>query len=168
MRPPSPSVADATASSAWKRSSAVGPFRRTVTTATPSASRFPAYRPFIIAGEARHCLPGQCHILHPDDWRDGAPGNDEGIAYRIVYIDPSLIQAALNGQALPFVPDLVIDLTDAQRRAMTVHGTWTRQSTTRAASKSQPWSPSSCSRIARPLQPASRRSRCRVCCGLVP
>ena len=120
MRPPSPSVADATASSAWKRSSAVGPFRRTVTTATPSASRFPAYRPFIIAGEARHCLPGQCHILHPDDWRDGAPGNDEGIAYRIVYIDPSLIQAALNGQALPFVPDLVIDLTDAQRRAMTV------------------------------------------------
>jgi AraC-like DNA-binding protein len=75
---------------------------------------------FHYRGEARHCLPGQCHILHPDEWHDGAPGNDEGFAYRTVYINPSLIQAALNGQALPFVPDPVIDLTDAQRRAMTV------------------------------------------------
>ena len=57
---------------------------------------------FHYRGEARHCLPGQCHILHPDEWHDGAPGNDEGFAYRIVYIDPSLIQAALERSGAPF------------------------------------------------------------------
>src|ERR1700750_1404381 len=38
---------------------------------------------FRYRGEARHCLPGQWHILHPDEIHDGAAGTDEGFAYRI-------------------------------------------------------------------------------------
>lgn len=68
--------------------------------------------------EARHCLPGQCHILHPDELHDGAAGTEDGFAYRILYIDPCLVQAALGGRPLPFVPDPVVDLTDRQKHAL--------------------------------------------------
>jgi AraC-like DNA-binding protein len=64
---------------------------------------------FRYRGEQRYCRPGQCHILHPDETHDGAPATDEGFGYRIVHIDPSLIQEALGGKPLPFVPDPVID-----------------------------------------------------------
>src|SRR5262249_9053509 len=37
-------------------------------------------------------------------------------AYRIAYVDPSLVQAQLGGSPLPFVTDPVVRLTDAQRR----------------------------------------------------
>src|SRR6266436_6203914 len=47
---------------------------------------------FRYRGEARHCLPGQCHILHPDEIHDGASGTSDGFAYRILYIDPCLVQ----------------------------------------------------------------------------
>jgi hypothetical protein len=33
--------------------------------------------------------------------------NEQGFAYRILYIDPSLVQAALGGRPLPFVPNPV-------------------------------------------------------------
>ena len=69
-------------------------------------------------GAARYCLAGQCHILHPDERHDGAAGTDEGFSYRIVYVDPGLVQSALGGRSLPFVADPVVNLTDAQRRAM--------------------------------------------------
>ncbi|HEV8026471.1 MAG TPA: AraC family transcriptional regulator [Stellaceae bacterium] len=70
---------------------------------------------FRYRGEQRHCRPGQCHILHPDEVHDGAAGTAEGFAYRIVYIDPSLIRDALGGGPLPFVAQPVLDLTPAQR-----------------------------------------------------
>jgi AraC-like DNA-binding protein len=70
---------------------------------------------FRYRGEQRHCLPGQCHILHPDELHDGAAGSDVGFAYRIVYIDPALIQQALGGRTLPFVADPVIDLPQPAR-----------------------------------------------------
>jgi AraC-like DNA-binding protein len=70
---------------------------------------------FRYRGEARHCLPGQCHILHPDEIHDGASGTDEGFAYQILYIDPSLVLEALGGRSLPFVANPVLDLTDRQR-----------------------------------------------------
>jgi AraC-like DNA-binding protein len=70
---------------------------------------------FRYRGEQRHCLPGQCHILHPDEIHDGAAGTPDGFAYRIVYIDPSLIGEALGGGPLPFVSRPVIDLTAEQR-----------------------------------------------------
>ncbi len=66
---------------------------------------------FRYRGEQRRCLPGQLHILHPDELHDGAAGTDEGFAYRIVYIDPRLVQQALGGAPLPFVRSPVIDAT---------------------------------------------------------
>jgi AraC-like DNA-binding protein len=67
------------------------------------------HQTFRFRGEQWHCLPGQCHILHPDETHDGAAANDAGFAYRIIYIDPALVQAALGGRALPFVAEPVVD-----------------------------------------------------------
>jgi AraC-like DNA-binding protein len=64
---------------------------------------------FRFRGEQWHCLPGQCHILHPDETHDGAADTDEGFCYRIVYIDPGLVQDALRGNPLPFVGHPVVD-----------------------------------------------------------
>ncbi|MBG6093617.1 AraC family transcriptional regulator [Actinomadura viridis] len=63
---------------------------------------------FRYRGEQRHCLPGQWHVLHPDELHDGAAGTDDGFAYRIFYLDPALVQDALGGRPLPFVADPVI------------------------------------------------------------
>jgi AraC-like DNA-binding protein len=63
---------------------------------------------FRYRGERRHCLPGQCHILHPDETHDGGAGTDEGFGYRIVYVDPALIRDALGGRPLPFVADPIV------------------------------------------------------------
>ncbi|GAA3008303.1 AraC family transcriptional regulator [Streptosporangium longisporum] len=63
---------------------------------------------FRYRGELRHCLPGEWHVLHPDEVHDGAAGTDEGFGYRIVYLDPSLVQQALGGRPLPFVADPVV------------------------------------------------------------
>jgi AraC-like DNA-binding protein len=73
---------------------------------------------FHYRGEARYCLAGQCHVLHPDEIHDGAAGTEAGFSYRIVYLDPSLVQSALGGRPLPFVANPIVDLTGAQRRAM--------------------------------------------------
>lgn len=69
---------------------------------------------FRYRGALRHCLPGQCHVLHPDELHDGVAGSDAGFAYRIAYVDPALVQQALGGAPLPFVADPVIELTAAQ------------------------------------------------------
>jgi AraC-like DNA-binding protein len=81
---------------------------------------------FHYRGEARHCLPGQCHILHPDEIHDGAAGTDEGFAYRILYIDPYLVQNALGGRSLPFARNPIVDLTDRQRN--TLSAAWEMES----------------------------------------
>lgn len=64
---------------------------------------------FRFRGRQWHCLPGQCHILHPDELHDGGAGTEDGFAYRIVYVDPSLVQEALGGRPLPFVAQPVVD-----------------------------------------------------------
>ncbi len=64
---------------------------------------------FWYRGEQRVCLPGQIHVLHPDEEHDGGPGTPDGFAYRILYIDPALIRDALGDAPLPFVPDPVHD-----------------------------------------------------------
>ena len=64
---------------------------------------------FRFRGERWHCLPGQCHILHPDETHDGGAGTDEGFRYRIVYVDPGLVHDALRGSPLPFVGHPVVD-----------------------------------------------------------
>lgn len=63
---------------------------------------------FRYRGELRHCLPGEWHVLHPDEIHDGTPGTDEGFGYRIVYLDPALVQDAVGGLPLPFVADPVL------------------------------------------------------------
>ena len=65
---------------------------------------------FRFRGAQWHCLPGQVHILHPDELHDGGAGTEAGFRYRIAYIDPALVQKALGGQPLPFVANPVIDL----------------------------------------------------------
>ena len=64
---------------------------------------------FRYRGRRHVCLPGQVHVLHPDELHDGGPGTDAGFAYRIVYVEPELVRAALGGGALPFVGDPVHD-----------------------------------------------------------
>lgn len=68
---------------------------------------------FRYCGARRACLPGQLHVLHPDETHDGAPGTQQGFGYRILYVAPELIRDALGRQPLPFVSDPIQDLTPA-------------------------------------------------------
>jgi AraC-like DNA-binding protein len=68
---------------------------------------------FHYRGTRRICLPGQLHVLHPDEIHDGAAGTDAGFGYRILYLAPELIRDALDGAELPFVDDPVQPLTPA-------------------------------------------------------
>jgi AraC-like DNA-binding protein len=70
---------------------------------------------FRYRGSRRVCLPGQLHILHPDETHDGAAGTDDGFGYRMLYIAPELVRAALAGHGLPFVGDPVQELTPVAR-----------------------------------------------------
>src|SRR5262249_31792081 len=72
---------------------------------------------FRYRGEQRICLPGQLHVLHPDETHDGAAASSAGFSYRIVYVSPGLIRGALGDRAtLPFVPDPVQDRARVSRR----------------------------------------------------
>jgi AraC-like DNA-binding protein len=62
---------------------------------------------FRYRGASRTCLPGQLHLLHPDELHDGVPGTDAGFSYRIVYLSPELVAQAAG--RLPFVADPVQD-----------------------------------------------------------
>ena len=64
---------------------------------------------FRYRGVRRIALPGQVHVLHPDELHDGGPDTAEGFRYRIVYVEPELIRRALDGAPLPFVADPVRD-----------------------------------------------------------
>ena len=70
---------------------------------------------FSYRGSRRVCLPGQLHILHPDEAHDGAAGTDDGFGYRILYIAPELIRDAVAGHSLPFVADPVQEQVRATR-----------------------------------------------------
>ena len=70
---------------------------------------------FRYRGARRVCLPGQLHILHPDETHDGAAATSTGFGYRILYLAPELVRDALGGRALPFVADPVQDLTSATK-----------------------------------------------------
>lgn len=69
---------------------------------------------FDYRGRVEHSTPGQVVVLHPDEPHDGRPGTQDGFGYRIVYIDPARIGAAvaaLQGgpPRLPFVREPVAD-----------------------------------------------------------
>lgn len=66
---------------------------------------------FRYRGSRRVCLPGQMHVLHPDETHDGAAVTEQGFGYRIIYVAPELVRDALAGRPLPFVADPVQELT---------------------------------------------------------
>lgn len=51
----------------------------------------------------QHSLPGGTIVLHPDEIHDGEAGTTEGFQYRMLYIEPALIQKILGGKPLPFI-----------------------------------------------------------------
>lgn len=64
---------------------------------------------FRYRGAATHSVPGQVFVLHPDEVHDGRAGTGDGFRYRILYVEPALIRAALTdpGRPLPFARDAV-------------------------------------------------------------
>lgn len=58
---------------------------------------------FSYRGETATGLPGTVMVLHPDELHDGQAGTEAGFHYRMIYIEPSLIQRALGGKPLPFI-----------------------------------------------------------------
>jgi AraC-like DNA-binding protein len=59
---------------------------------------------FHYRGSKQHSLPGGTMVLHPDEIHDGEAGTNDGFQYRMLYIDPALIQKILGGKPLPFIP----------------------------------------------------------------
>src|SRR5260370_23997399 len=50
----------------------------------------------------RHiCLPGQLHVLHPDEAHDGAAGTDGGVGHPNVYLPPLPSPEAFVRRPLP-------------------------------------------------------------------
>jgi AraC-like DNA-binding protein len=63
---------------------------------------------FRYRGAERASLPGQVIVIHPDEAHDGHAGIPQGFAYRMIYLEPALVQQALGGaHAPPFVPEVV-------------------------------------------------------------
>ena len=63
---------------------------------------------FRYLGATRHSLPGQIIVLHPDELHDGGAGTEDGLRYRMLYLEPSLMLDCLGGASLPFVRDGVL------------------------------------------------------------
>ncbi len=65
---------------------------------------------FSYRGERRFSQPGQVIVLHPDEEHDGGAGTDDGLQYRMLYLEPSLVVDCLEAQGigLPFVDEPVI------------------------------------------------------------
>ncbi|HZB90704.1 MAG TPA: AraC family transcriptional regulator [Stellaceae bacterium] len=64
---------------------------------------------FRYRGAAENSVPGEVFVLHPDETHDGHAGGAAGFRYRIFYLAPRAVAAALGeaSGALPFVRDPV-------------------------------------------------------------
>ena len=62
---------------------------------------------FNYRGAVRASSRGQTMVLHPDEAHDGHAGVEDGFTYHMLYVDPALICAALDGAPPPFVRDVV-------------------------------------------------------------
>src|SRR5262252_5103305 len=67
---------------------------------------------FDYRGKVERALPGEVVVLHPDEMHDGRPGTRAGFGYRIVYVEPAKIAAAVRAVCgrpapLPFLPEPV-------------------------------------------------------------
>jgi AraC-like DNA-binding protein len=65
---------------------------------------------FRYRGERRFSLPGKIIVLHPDETHDGGAGGEDGLRYRMLYLEPSLLRRGLGNEhaGLPFVDEPVI------------------------------------------------------------
>ena len=63
---------------------------------------------FHYRGAVQNSLAGQVIVLHPDELHDGGAGTEDGLRYRILYLEPSLLTDCLGGAPLPFVRDAVV------------------------------------------------------------
>ena len=64
---------------------------------------------FHYRGAARASTTGRIIVIYPDEVHDGHAGAASGFVYSMLYVDPSLIAAALGGRALPFCGEPVVD-----------------------------------------------------------
>lgn len=59
---------------------------------------------FHYRGQVSDGFPGNTIVLHPDEPHDGQAGTEDGFHYRMIYLDPALVQKALGGcRSLPFI-----------------------------------------------------------------
>jgi len=71
---------------------------------------------FRYRGAEQRSTAGQVVVLHPDETHDGHAGTSDGFHYRIAYVEPRLIQAALGEPARP-LPYLRQPVSDDARLA---------------------------------------------------
>jgi AraC-like DNA-binding protein len=65
---------------------------------------------FHYRGQVSDGFPGNAIVLHPDELHDGQAGTEDGFHYRMIYLDPALVQKALGGcRSLPFIAGGVSD-----------------------------------------------------------
>lgn len=66
---------------------------------------------FSYRGERRYSLPGQVIVLHPDEVHDGGAATDDGLVYRMLYLEPSMLAQCLETAriGLPFVNEPVVE-----------------------------------------------------------
>ena len=66
---------------------------------------------FNYRGEFRASNPGNVIILHPDEIHDGGAGTEDGLQYRMLYLEPALLRSGLDHESdpLPFVGEPVIN-----------------------------------------------------------
>lgn len=64
---------------------------------------FTGVQSFRYRGALRNNQPGGIMVLHPDELHDGHAGSEDGFLYRMMYIEPALIQQVLPGRPLPFI-----------------------------------------------------------------
>lgn len=79
---------------------------------------------FQYRGERRYSHPGRIIVLHPDELHDGGSGTDQGLLYRMLYLEPSVVCEALGEtfKGLPFVNAPIIEDPALQRAMIEVLG----------------------------------------------
>ncbi|MFD2204962.1 AraC family transcriptional regulator [Kiloniella antarctica] len=79
---------------------------------------------FQYRGERRYSHPGRIIVLHPDELHDGGSGTDQGLLYRMLYLEPSVVREALGEmfKGLPFVKAPILDDPALQRAMIEVLG----------------------------------------------
>jgi AraC-like DNA-binding protein len=85
------------------------PMTRIGTTLMQSATRSAGCKASIIAARSGDSTPGDLIVLHPDELHNGRAGIESGFRYRMAYVEPGLIMAALAGRAsaIPFIGNAV-------------------------------------------------------------